>query len=484
MSQWFSRTRAVQFHRWYALNNSIRDLARTILLAALLAATHALAQEDKKTDDDKPADPDTGESTVEEKTLGILPNPLQKYGIKFATTYIGETLGNISGGLKQGAIYEGRLNLAVDVDLQKLVGIDKLTFHANMFQIHGEGLSRSNLGNFFVVSGIEALPSTRLYEAYFEKQWGDKKVSLKFGQLAADSEFFNTKYTDVFTNASMGWPAITSLDLPSGGPSPPLAAMGTRLLVNITDQLSVLSGIFDGNQAGPGSGDPQERDRYGINFRVNDPPLLLGQIQYAWNNKKGDPNLAGQIKFGGWRHLGSFADLRLASNGVSLAAPVSSGTPLLLSGDVGGWAVLEQQLYRVPHSDDRGIGAFARLSGAPADRNLIDLYGDAGVEFVGLIDSRPDDKFGIAAGYAHVSRRAQALDADYRALIDPNWPIRSFEGLLTAVYQYQVRDGWTFQPNVQYVIRPGGGATDPSGPLAGRGLKNATVFGLRTTVKF
>lgn len=146
-------------------------------------------------------------------------NPLQKYGVKFAATYIGEGIVNSSGGLKQGEIYEGRLNLAVDVDLEKLASIDKLTFHANMFQIHGDGLTRSNLQNFFVVSGIEALPSTRLYEDYFEKQWGNKKISLKFGQLAADSEFFNTKCTDVFTNASMGWPAITSLDFPSGGPS-------------------------------------------------------------------------------------------------------------------------------------------------------------------------------------------------------------------------------------------------------------------------
>jgi len=44
----------------------------------LLLAAGAAAQEDKKTDDDKPADPDTGESTVEEKTLGLLPNPMQK----------------------------------------------------------------------------------------------------------------------------------------------------------------------------------------------------------------------------------------------------------------------------------------------------------------------------------------------------------------------------------------------------------------------
>ncbi|WP_246791309.1 carbohydrate porin [Bradyrhizobium commune] len=464
---------------------AIRHVVRALTLGAYLtAAAQSFAQEDKKTDDDKPADPDTGESTVEEKTLGLLPNPWQTYGVKFAATYIGEALGNPTGGLKQGAVYEGRLNLALDVDLDKLAGLDKLTFHANMFQIHGDGLSRSNLQNFFVASGIEALPSTRLYEAYFEKQWGDKKVSLKLGQLAADSEFFNTKYTDVFTNSSMGWPAITSLDLPSGGPSPPLAAMGARLLVNVTSQLSALGGIFDGDQAGPGPGDPQQRDRYGVNFRVNDPPLLLGQIQYAWNNKKGDPNLTGQIKLGGWRHFGSFADQRLASNGVSLAAPTSSGEPLLLSGDIGGWAVFEQQVYRVPHSDDRGVGIFARVSGAPADRNLIDLYADGGLELIGLSDARPDDKFGIAAGYAHVSKHAQALDSDYRSLVGPQWPVRSFEGLLTAVYQYQVKDGWTVQPNFQYIVNPGGGATLPAGSLPGKALRNAAVFGLRTTLKF
>ncbi len=114
----------------------------TALVLIALSAGAAIAQEDKKTDDLKPADPDTGESTVEESTLGLLPNPFQKYGIKFAATYIGETLGNVSGGLKQGAVYDGRLNLAVDVDLQKLAGLQGLTFHANMFQTHGDGLSR------------------------------------------------------------------------------------------------------------------------------------------------------------------------------------------------------------------------------------------------------------------------------------------------------------------------------------------------------
>jgi porin len=468
------------------MSASLRATAKKCLAVLLLAGLPfaAWAQEDKKTDDDKPADPDTGESTVEEKTLGILPNPLAKYGVKFAATYIGEVLGNVSGGLKQGAIYEGRLNLAVDLDLQKLAGLDQLAFHANMFQIHGDGLSRNNLQNFFIVSGIEALPSTRLYEAYFEKKWGNNVVSLKAGQLAADSEFFNTKYTDVLTNSSMGWPAITAFDLPSGGPSPPLAALGARLLVNLGDNLSVLGGVFDGDQAGPGPDDPQQRDRYGVNFRVNDPPLVLAQIQYSWNNKKGDPNLAGNFKLGGWRNFTAFSDLRFASNGVSLASPASSGTPAMLSGQFGVWAVFEQQLYRVPKSDDRGIGVFGRLSSSPTDSSLIDLYADAGVEFIGLSEARPTDKFGIAAGYAHVSRRAQALDTDFRGLMGLSWPRRSFEGLFTAVYQYELREGWTMQPNVQYILHPGGGATDPLGANPGRLLRNAIVLGVRTTLKF
>jgi porin len=437
-----------------------------------------------RNDDEKPADPDTGESTVEESTLGLLPNPFEKYGIKFAATYIGEALSNFTGGLRQSTVVEGRLNLAVDVDLQKLVGLHELTFHANMFQIHGDGLSRRNLDNFLIVSGIEALPSTRMYEIWFEKKWGDK-LALRAGQLAADTEFINAKYTDVFTNASLGWPAIVSVNLPSGGPSPPLAALGARLRANVNDNLTIAAAIFDGNAAGPGLGDPQLRDNAGINFRINDPPLVIGEIQYIWNGKKGDPGLDGKFKIGGWRHFGEFSDQRFTElQNISLASPLGSGMPARLSQNSGVYSVFEQKIYRGGRDDDRGIGIFARVASSPRDRNLIDVYADGGIEFIGLSDQRAKEKFGIAAAYAHVSSRARALDNDFRQLMGPDWPLRTSELLLTAVYQYEVRAGWTLQPNFQYIARPGGGATNPLGSDPGKPLKNAAVFGLRTVLKF
>ena len=460
-------------------------MGRWILSALLLVGsiTIASAQEDKKTDDLKPADPDTGESTVEETTLGLLPNPFEKQGVKLAVTYIGEVLGNPSGGLKRGTAYEDRINFAADLDLEKLVGLKQLTFHANVFQIDAGGLSRGALFNFLVVSGIEALPTTRLYEIWFEQKWGTK-VALRAGQLAADTEFMTAKYSDVFTNASLGWPAILSLNLPSGGPSPPLATLGTRLRADVSDNLTLIGAVFNGDAAGPGPDDPQLRDRYGINFRINDPPLVLGEAQFLWNGKKGDPGLDGKFKVGGWRHFGTFTDDRFSPTGLSLVNAATGGVPANLSGDYGIYSVFEQKAYRVGNDDDRGIGVFARVSYSPSDRNLIDLYADAGVEFIGLNDGRPKDKFGIAGGYARVSSRARALDGDFQQMLGPMWPVRSFESLVTTVYQYEVKPGWTLQPNFQYIIHPGGGATNPLGSNPGKVSKDAAVFGLRTVLKF
>src|SRR6478609_5588851 len=67
---------------------------------------------------------------------------LDQWGVAFSAAYIGEALGNASGGMRRGAIYEGRLDVGVDVDLERAVGWNGAVFHANAFQIHGPGLSR------------------------------------------------------------------------------------------------------------------------------------------------------------------------------------------------------------------------------------------------------------------------------------------------------------------------------------------------------
>src|ERR1043166_5988055 len=75
------------------------------------------AREDKE-EEHKPTDPDTGKSPLSNETLGLLPNPFESSGIKFSATYVADLMGNPTGGLHQGAVYMGRLNLAIDLEIE------------------------------------------------------------------------------------------------------------------------------------------------------------------------------------------------------------------------------------------------------------------------------------------------------------------------------------------------------------------------------
>ena len=122
------------------------------------------------------------------------------------------------------------------------------------------------------------------------------------------------------------------------------------------------------------------------------------------------------------------------------------------------------------------------MAASPSDRNLIDLYADAGLTFVGPIRSRPDDKVGLAVSYARISDRARDLDRDFDTIARDARPIRSYEALLALDYLAEIRTGWNLYPTFQYIIHPGGGyVTDGTTVKAS---KNVGVFGLRTVVKF
>ena len=276
------------------------------------------------------------------------------------------------------------------------------------------------------------------------------------------------KYTDVFTNASLGWPADLSLNMPSGGPSPPLATMGTRLRADVSDNLSLLGAVFDGNAAGPGPDDPQLRDRYGLNFRVNDPPLVLGEVQFLWNAKKGDPGLDGKFKIGGWRHFGDFTDQRFSTTGLSLADPAVRRHAGDAAGDFGVYSVFEQKLYRVGQRRrprHRHLCARVLQPARPQpDRSLCRcrhrIRRPERPASEGQVRHRRRPMRGCRPGPA----RWMAISS----CCGPAWPVRSSEALLTAVYQYEVRGGWTLQPNFQYIVHPGGGATNPLGQIPAR----------------
>jgi porin len=249
--------------------------------------------------------------------------------------------------------------------------------------------------------------------------------------------------------------------------------------------------VFNGNPAQPGDDDPQLRDNHGLAFRVNDPPWVIGQIRFDYDVEIGGRPLAGNFTPGGWYHTGQFDDQRFTAQGLSIADPNGTGIAAKLRGNFGIFATIEQTLYRPPSVTERGVSAslpgvtvFGRIAYSPPDRNLIDLYLDGGVGFVGFVPGRPLDRFGMAVAYMQISDADRNLDRDTQFFSGLASPVRSNETVLELIYEAHIRPGWLLAPYFQYVFRPSGGIPNPNDPNGLSRIGDAAVFGITTTLRY
>jgi porin len=102
-------------------------------------------------------------------TFGLRPW-LASYGVTYQLNQISEGWRNSQGGEKLGNTYVGRTELVIDTDLEKLIGWKGGSTHVNGYWIQGHGLLGFYIGNILAVSNIEALPTVRLFEAWFEQK--------------------------------------------------------------------------------------------------------------------------------------------------------------------------------------------------------------------------------------------------------------------------------------------------------------------------
>ena len=403
-----------------------------------------------------------------------------RVGVSFGFSETTEVLGNPTGGVKRGAIVEGLTQMSIGVDLAKALGLPGGLFNVSALQIHGRGLSE-NVGALDVISSIEADPATRLNELWFQQSVFDDRLDIKIGQQSADLEFITSEYEDLFINSGFGWPTLPAADLPSGGPAYPLPTPGIRLRAKPNESIIALLGLFNGSPAGLRPGDPQVNDPSGIDFDVSSGYFLIGEAQYLVNRGKDSKGLPATYKIGAWYNSNSVKD-PFFTNGATVPAEgpfaVTGGSR---HGDWSAYGTFDQLVVRPSGGEDGGLGITARAMGAPGDRNLVDVFAQGGVTYKGAFD-RPGDTMGIGVERARISSRARAGDVATAEVLGTFYPLRSKETVIEATYQAQIAPWWQVQPDVQYVLSPGGGLPDPNRP--GHRIGAALVLGARSVVTF
>jgi porin len=206
----------------------------------------------------------------------------------------------------------------------------------------------------------------------------------------------------VLLERTWGWPSITAADLPSGGTAYPLATPGVRVRSR-QRQFQLLVGVYNGDPAPPcGSDDPQVCNSNGLDFELDDPPLLMVEGAYKYNQNGSRARQA--------RRLEPFRRFRAPALLCRRQSHRRDRTSEALDNDWGFYGIIDQLIWRLPGSEDaKGVALFGRVIGAPSDRNLIDFYADGGVTFSGMIRSRPDDASPLASPIPAFPIRSTAM---------------------------------------------------------------------------
>jgi porin len=384
---------------------------------------------------------------------------LKNDGITLTPVYTGEVFGNPSGGARQGVITDGLLNTALDVDFDPLTqrAVKDLTFHVNALYIYGTSLSEQYVGDFSNTSNIAAFNTLRLDELWVQKLFWDKKLSVKVGDMAVDNEFFQSNSASLFISGTFG--AFTFLaNNVTNAPVYPLAAPGVRLQFLPTAQTYVMAGVYGQDD----NSNPATNNQNGTRFALNGSSgmLIMSEAGFLLNQGPNDKGLQGTYRIGSFVDTGNrttFASQAQFANGTGQLQSVGT--------NYGVYGVLDQQIYS---KNNQIISFFVRSGGAPSNTNFVDYYAEGGLNFTGFVPGRDNDVGGIAIARSHVSG-----DYSDSQILQGN-PPSTAETVIEATYKAQLAPWWSLQPDVQYIVSPGGF----------QGARNATVLGLRTMVVF
>jgi len=144
-------------------------------------------------------------------------------------------------------------------------------------------------------------------------------------------------------------------------------------------------------------------------------------------------------------------------------------------GNAGFHILIDQMVYREGGPESKqGLTPFAALLVAP-DKNVstFPLFINSGLVYRGLIPGRDKDVAASGVVYGKFSdrlRRAQRV----KKLFDPSIGVQRYELALEWTYMIQVTPWLQFQPDIQYIIKPGG---------TGK-IQNALVLGFQLALSF
>jgi porin len=342
---------------------------------------------------------------------------------------------DVPSGARPGTAVLTKMQLSATVRGERL-GLPGWSLHGQIIRFDGRSLSR-RLGDIQTADNIEAVPVTRLFEAYAARLWGSDKssVALRFGLIDLNSQFDSIDPASLMLNSSHGVGPDLSRSGRNGPSIYPVTAVGSTLTWVPSQEWTFRVGAFDGVAGSPA----HPRAFFAERLKPGDGLFLIGQTD--WQAGKDS-----RLEAGAWAYTAA-----------------QKGPDGRMARDRGAYISYEAPLDSLPHVNFWLRGGFAQPRA-----QIIAGYLGGGVVQQGAIPGRADDRLGFAIAHAIVGNPA----VNALGLHDAE---TSFE----LTYQVKVSRRFVIQPDVDYIHHPAGVAHAPDSLGIGLRFVYAAAYPIR-----
>lgn len=331
---------------------------------------------------------------------------------------------NTSGGVETGGGYVGNIDLTFDFDMASLVGWNGAQFFFYGLGNHGDSPTEFS-GDMQGPSNIETgMEYFKLYEAWFQQNLFDDKLSLLFGLHDLNSEFYASDPAGLFLNSSQGI-GTEMAQTGANGPSIfPVAGLAARIMIQPVENVYINAAAYDAV-----SGDPDAPETTYVDFAFDEGFLAVAELGYY---------IEGDIKVaaGYWQYTDAVPHI---------TDTTTAGDPIDVTG-AGYYLLADKTLMDT-------ISLFLRVGMAAADAYEVDMNIAYGITAVPTFLGREDDLIGL--GVTTVRLSSVFTDAGAAANID----YEKSETAVELTYLAQITPWFSIQPDLHYIINPGGDPT-------------------------
>lgn len=402
-------------------------------------------------------------------------NFLDDSGVELSASYTNNIAGNPVGGMAQSFAYADNFSFGLQLDFEKLIKWHGLTLTVSALDRNGSNLSARDIGNQFTVQQVYGTETVVFYALVLEQRLLDDKLGIKVGRFSTGDDFASSPLYWLYMNNGIdGNPQ--ALPVNTAFSSYPASVWGARLRVDPSPEWFAMGGIYQATSLN------LYRD-HGLDWSMNnsDGVLMIGQVGWTpeffkkpaaaskpsdgkslaegktvrpVSSDDGMQGLPGHYWFGAYYSPWQFAQF---------------GSTETASNSYGFYWHADQMVWQESPGSDQGLTLWSAFVLSPQQNiSKLPFQVNSGIVYKGLVPARDHDITMLGFVYGNFSD-------DYAGTVAATGAgTPSYEIALEAGYRIQVTKFAYIQPNVQWIINPGGTGNIP----------NALVLGAQMNVTF